>query len=134
MRIIIESFKIKAARFFSINKLCDTSILKAKSKYHRKKIIAKTMKADWDKNKDVLQKVLERHHPLVILCGKLIEEQIGMDVRRICEEVDNPCHPTTFNVQTPNRYKEWLKYWDVGRVKEILNKRDVAPRGTRGSA
>ncbi len=96
---------------------------KRKSRRARKKLIAEKMKAAWDTNKDLLQKILEHHSPLVILCGTTIENQIGMGVRSLATEVVNPCHPATFNVQTPGRYNEWLKYWDVGRVNEILKKR-----------
>jgi hypothetical protein len=94
-----------------------------KCRQARKTLIAKKMKADWAKNKSLLQKIIKPHHPLVILCGMNVKKQIGENIRKLGAEFVNPCHPATFNVQTPKRYREWLKYWDVGRVNDILKKR-----------
>ena len=98
---------------------------KNKCRRERKNLIDKRMNADWTKNGALLQ-ALKPHRPLVVLCGARIETQLGSNIRALFTSVDdviNPCHPATYNVHTPSRYVEWLRYWDVGRMNEILKGR-----------
>jgi hypothetical protein len=90
----------------------------------RERLIRAMMRVDWDRcNKDLLRKILRRHSPMIIMCGVKIRGEVGSDIRAMGAEVVNPCHPALFNVQTPKRYREWLEYWDVGKLGNFIIER-----------